>query len=344
MARLLSLPGVQRLRWVVRRVAPKALILLYHRVSAPDADPQLLCVTPEHFSEHLQILRRYYHPMRLLDLQKRLQLNLWPHRSVVLTFDDGYADNFHQARPLLEAQGIPATVFVASDGVDTQQEFWWDALERIFLSSPTLPANLIIQLGGKELTWKLDDASPSQSQPSWNVLAEISPTARQQAYLDWMKLMRGLDVETRQAILSHLAAWAGVDLTHGRQDYLPVKADELRSLPKDGWIEVGAHTVNHPSLSALSLQAQQDEILAGKTALEKILDRSVRSFAYPFGERRDYTVDTAKLVQQAGFACACSNFTGHVTVLSDPCQLPRFIVRNWDGDTFAQQLEEWFRD
>lgn len=336
----MNLPGAGRVRQIVRRVAPGAVILLYHRVAALPADPQLLCVSPKHFSEHLQVLQRQYHPLRLSELQKRRRWNAWRPGSVVITFDDGYADNFHQAQPLLEAQGIPATVFVTSRGVDSPREFWWDALERVFLLAPTLPAQLRITILDCEYAWDLaDHASPPPA--AWNVLDSSPAAPRQQAYLDWMNILRGLDVETSEAALSRLFEWAGLQIEAGRPEYLSVTADELRSLPR-GTIEIGAHTAHHPSLSVLSLDAQQTEIMQGKSALEEILGHPVESFAYPFGERRDYTPHTVNLARAAGFTCACSNFKGLVTAMSDPYQLPRFIVRDWDGDTFARHLEEWF--
>lgn len=339
----MKLPGVQRIRQVFRQVAPKALILLYHRVAASTSDPQLLCVTPEHFSEHLQILRQYFHPLSLMNLQKRRAFNLWPSRSVVVTFDDGYADNFYQARPSLEAKEIPATVFVTSGRLNAQQEFWWDELERIFLLHPMLPDRLEIRMGNNDYVWELGEVDPPLVSASWNVLAGTQPTPRQQVYLDLMKILHNVDVNTREQVISQLFAWAGIETSPGRQGHFAVSADELQGLPKDGLIEVGAHTVNHSALSALSLDDQRTEIIKSKSTLEEILGHPVFSFAYPFGERRDYTLETVKLVRQAGFVCACSNFAGHVTALSDPYQLPRYVVRNWDGETFARRLENWFR-
>lgn len=334
--------GSYRMQAAFSRIAPKALILLYHRVATQTFDPQLLCVTPQHFAEHMEILRRNYHPCRLANLRRRQPFNAWQPSTVVVTFDDGYADNFQLARPILETYEVPATIFVVSGRVSTLREFWWDALENILLFTPALPARLNLTIEQKIYSWNIKDkvATPAQQ---WNVLDACPPDTRRQVYLDLMQLLRDLDVETRDAALAELYRWAGLDINAGRANYLSVTADELRALPKNGMVEVGAHTVNHPALSALPLTVQQKEIVESKSALETILDHPVNAFAYPFGERRDYTRDTAGLVRAAGFTCACSNFAGHVTALSDPYQLPRFLVRDWDGETFARQLAQWFQ-
>lgn len=110
----------------------KALVLLYHRVGSIAPDPWSLCVTPEHFEEHLQVLQRY----------RRVRLDQivpgersWSGPRVAVTFDDGYADNFEIARPLLERFETPATFFITTGGIDSHLEFWWDELERIVFRS-----------------------------------------------------------------------------------------------------------------------------------------------------------------------------------------------------------------
>lgn len=331
--------GMWRLRRWARRIAPKAILLLYHRVAEVPTDPQLLCVSPQHFAEHLEVLRRNYHPLSLRSLRRRLALNLWPPRSVVVTFDDGYADNLHQARPLLETADIPATVFVVAGQVDSSREFWWDELERVLLSTPRLPAQLTLTINGEVHRWDLPGSD--EENPHWHVLMTSRPTPRQAAYQELAALLRGMGGEARKRLLEQLVAWAGLDV-NGRPDYRALTGDEVRGLAQDGLVEIGAHTMTHPALSALPLEAQEAEIAHSKWRLEEILGQPVSSFAYPFGGQGDYTTDTVRVVRNAGFDCACSNFPGLITRGVDPYQLPRFLVCDWDGEEFARRLEGWF--
>ena len=117
--------GIWRAKRLINRVMPQGAILLYHRVADEPLDPQLLCVSPAHFDEHLQVLRRCCRPMRLGSLASRYRFGLAPDRAAVVTFDDGYADNLIGATPILERNDIPATVFVASGSVGKSAEFWW---------------------------------------------------------------------------------------------------------------------------------------------------------------------------------------------------------------------------
>jgi peptidoglycan/xylan/chitin deacetylase (PgdA/CDA1 family) len=119
--------------------------------------------------------------------------------------------------------------------------------------------------------------------------------------------------------------------------------EEVKKLADSKLAEIGAHTVTHPVLAALPIDRQRDEIGRSKSQLEEILGRPLGSFSYPFGMQADYTSEAIAIVRDSGFACACSNFEGVVNQRTDSYQLPRFVVRDWDGDTFANFLEEWHR-
>ena len=116
---------------------------------------------------------------------------------------------------------------------------------------------------------------------------------------------------------------------------------ELQMLARDGLVEIGAHTLTHPQLSALSREDQQAEIHRSRVALEEITGTGVTSFAYPYGGRSDYTADTVQLVKNAGFSGACAAVPGGVTRATARFELPRFHVEDCDGDVFARQIAAW---
>src|SRR5215212_5224770 len=137
----------------------RTLILLYHRVAKLHSDLWSLAVTPEHFAEHLEVLRQYAHPIRLQHLPQALSDGNIPNRSVVVTFDDGYADNLHSAKPLLKRYDIPATFFLTTGYVGKEREFWWHELERLLLQPGTLPGRLRLKIDGNIYRWELGEAA-----------------------------------------------------------------------------------------------------------------------------------------------------------------------------------------
>src|SRR5437588_8253343 len=119
---------IGKLRSAARRVlnlsAPGALVLLYHRVTELSCDPQALAVSPRHFAEHLEILRRQATPLALSRL-KHAAARRGMRRPVVLTLDDGYADSLLEAHPVLSRHEIPATFFIVAGFIGAGREFFW---------------------------------------------------------------------------------------------------------------------------------------------------------------------------------------------------------------------------
>jgi peptidoglycan/xylan/chitin deacetylase (PgdA/CDA1 family) len=122
---------ISRLRRPPAPLRGDAAILLYHRVADLRSDLWKLAVAPERFSEHLELMRGAFNVITLRELVESLRTGTLAPRSLVITFDDGYRDNLHTAKPLLERHGLPATVFVVAGYVDSKREFWWDELEQL---------------------------------------------------------------------------------------------------------------------------------------------------------------------------------------------------------------------
>jgi peptidoglycan/xylan/chitin deacetylase (PgdA/CDA1 family) len=343
----MRLRGIGRVRQIARRVrnqiAPGALILMYHRIADEDSDPWGLCVKPQHFAKHLEVLRKRLRPLPLQQLTQELDEGKRLRRSVAITFDDGYVDNLQTAKPLLERFHIPATIFVASGYTGQEREFWWDELERLFLRPGTLPKSLALKIEGRHYRWELGtDAHYSeaafQRDRTWQAERQKPPSIRHSLYHSIWQLLKPLPENERRQLLDELLIWADAK-PEGRATHRPLTQAEVLALEQGNCIEVGAHTVMHPFLSALPVAAQQQEIQQGKIHLESILGHPVKSFAYPYG---DYTADTVAVVQKAGFTCACSTDKGNVRQQSDRFQLPRVGIQDWDKDEFARRLSRWF--
>lgn len=314
-----------------------ALILLYHRVAEPRSDPWSLAVAPRHFAEHLQILRQHARPIGLRRLSRGLIDGDLPDRSVVVTFDDGYADNLHNAKPLLERYDVPATVFLTTGYIGHEREFWWDELDRILLQPGTLPEALRLSVNGRTHRWKLGKAARYREENArrrrWGAWRGTFG-ARHRLYHSLWELLHPLPEGERRKALDELLAWAGAEPAV-RPNHRPVSLEEAVALTRGGLIEAGAHTVTHPALSALPAALQRDEIRGSKAFLEEVLGRRVDSFAYPHGS---LSAETVGIVREAGFACACAGFGEVVGRSADRFRLPRVQVADRGAEWFAGWL------
>jgi peptidoglycan/xylan/chitin deacetylase (PgdA/CDA1 family) len=289
----------------------------------------------------MQVLRETCSPVSLHDLPSFLKRKRAPRSPVVVTFDDGYVDNLHQAMPILQQFEIPATFFLTTGWLSQQREFWWDELDQLLLQPGRLPETLRLTMDGKSDEWCLGEAANYTAEDAdhhhrWCTL-EQPPTLRHDTYYEVWKRLYALPPEKRQSVLDEILEWAEAEVVE-RATHCRLSQEEVVALSRSRLVEIGAHTVNHPVLPTLSPAAQKREIELSKTALEELLDCPVTSFAYPHG---DYSEETICLVQQAGFSRACTSRPDQVSQHHDPFQLPRFHVGDWDGDEFAKRISTW---
>lgn len=331
----MRVPGLWRIkrRWsrLTAPVRSQVVILMYHRIFEATTDPWNLCVSRTHFEEHLQCLRKHYSVLSLGSLVQSLKDRQLPHRAVVLTFDDGYLDNYLNAKPLLEQYDIPATVFVSTGYVDANREFWWDELEGLLLVTPNVPEQIALPSNGTVYHWDLSEGSNS---------SDIGqPTARTRVYSGLYQLLRPLSQEQREPILEKLRSQIQGG-ERGRADYRAMTSQEVTQLAESDLVEVGAHTVTHPVLSAHSEDVQRWEMFESKQRLEAMVGRPVTTFSYPYGDAGDTTY---RLAADVGFSGACTTVAASVLSKSDPYQLPRFAALDWDGEEMGRRLHECFR-
>lgn len=310
-----------RRRWQGHRHGPRAVVLAYHRVAEVERDPLGLCVRPRHFAEHLQALQAYRR-VRLDALPDALDDRTAPREAVCVTLDDGYADNLHAARPLLERFDTPATVFVASGQVDAGREFWWDELDALLLVPPTLPASPL----------------PAALRDLPGMRAAHDRRDRDALFDAAHRRLHDASTAERDDVLAAIRAWVGA-APRVRASHAVLSRDELVRLADAALVEIGAHTVTHPRLDRLPEAAQRDEIVGSRRQLEALLERRVTSFAYPHGA---HAARTRALVAEAGFARACTVDEALATRTSEPLAIPRFLIHDVDGDGLARRLRRWF--
>jgi peptidoglycan/xylan/chitin deacetylase (PgdA/CDA1 family) len=284
---------------VLRRLpAPRTTaILMYHRITDLIGTPrhlQQLCVSPTHFAEHAEVIRRKFNTTTLDHIAtNRFKV---PNRSIAMTFDDGYTDNLRAAVPIIERFELPAEIFVTTRNVLTGESFWWDELHR--------------RGGSAELT------APR--------IGEIH------------RSLSGLTPEERRIQLDLLPSVPMID-----SDCRPMTLEELRSLRKHPLVTIGAHTHSHPRLSLLSVQTQQQEMLAAKQLLEEWLETSISGMAIPFGGDADYTAESIASARDCGYRYCCTTISARPIRGTSRFELPRFMVQDWDGNEFERRLNTW---
>jgi len=289
----------------------KLLILMFHRV-LPQPDPLLPHdVDVNTFDWQMGLIKHCFTPLSLTEAAHRLRTGTLPPRSVCVTFDDGYADNYHFALPVLKKYDIPATVFVAVGFIDGGM-MWNDAI----IETCRHAKSGVMDLYAIGL-----DRYPINTQKER--LDTINTVIQRLKYLP---------MEERQAKVEKITGLANEDLPNN----LMMTHDQLNQLSLHG-IEIGAHTVSHPILSRMPLDQAEYEIIEGRNRLQDMLGTTIKSFAFPNGKPGyDYGPDHVRTVRQAGFDVAVSTAWGYASSDGDPYQLPR--IAPWDSSSLRYGL------
>ncbi|MGQ0834939.1 MAG: polysaccharide deacetylase family protein [Gammaproteobacteria bacterium] len=294
------------------------LILIFHRV-LPVPDP-LLPNEPDArlFAAQIDLLRENFRILPLSEGVERLFSGSLPPRAACITLDDGYANNFAVAAPILAARRMPATVFVAT-GFIGKTRMWNDTVIEAVRNAGVELDLTSIGLGRYTLH---DDA------------------ARRAAIDVLLDALKYRDPAERAARALAIADRAGGDLP---QDVM-MNEEQIRALAGRG-IAVGAHTVSHPILARLDEETARREILESRSVLQSITGAPVTAFAYPNGRPlRDYDRLHVEIVRRAGFAAAVSTAWGAAGRGADRFQLPRMMAWDRSARRFAARLLRTYRE
>lgn len=285
-------------------------VLVYHRIIDKISDPWDIAVSPAHFEEHIRFIQEHYAIVRFEDDWSKVH-----EKSVAITFDDGYVDNYRVALPILEKYHVPATFFISTGNIDTGREFWWDYLARIFINATMSLENLTL---GKEII-SSQGTTIQNMRNAHKIIKSLSFDEREKVLYKWEHSLR---------------AKANTD-----KDSRTVNYEELKRMSNSAYATIGSHTVSHPALAGMPQRLQRWEIEESKTAIEKIIGDRIEIFSYPFGGRPDFSDETVHILKDCGYKKAAVNWRGIAGKDTDKYRIPRNKV--WDGG--AGELERQIR-
>jgi peptidoglycan/xylan/chitin deacetylase (PgdA/CDA1 family) len=259
---------------------------------------------------------------------------------VAVTFDDGYADNLHDALPTLKRYDVPATFFLTSGVLSAAGEFWWDELERLLLRPRRLPRILRLTVGAASRSLEAGRAAEPFENPHEQIMSSLPWEAAQDTrvgfyYTVWQWLGTLTEESRRTALAQIRDQLEEPELT--RDSHRSLTPDEAVRPAGAPQIDIGAHSVTHAMLSTQSPDAQRWEMRQSKQDLEALIGRPVAGFAYPHG---DYGPETLDLVQDSGFDFACTVEGGCVAKKTRPFLLPRLSVGDCSGAELDHFLQE----
>lgn len=282
------------------------LVLNYHRIGSAAGslcDWDLWSATAEDFNAQIAYVTRHFDVIGPAELDDALRARMG--RFVMLTFDDGYRDNYELALPILQSHRTVATFFLTTGFLDDPQLAWWDEIAWMVRSSPR---------AGLEACRYLPEGV------HWD---EPHRCAAIRKLLDVYKRLDGQETFAYVELLAE-ATGSGRAPRAAAAD-LWMTWDMVRAMRRAG-MSIGGHTVTHPVLSRLDPPSQRYEIGECKRRLEAELGEPVTSFSYPVGSRDAFDDHTRASLREHGFRWAFSYYGGYLSQNVDGFNIPRTAV------------------
>jgi len=204
---------------------------------------------------------------------------------VIITFDDGYRDNYSLAYPIMKQYGVPAFLFVATQMIQSRKLAWWDIIAYL-IKHCTKP---FITVGGRQFSLAI---------PRKEVIAFFLQRMKQEPH------------EQTQYLLTELSESCEVALPDALlQDKEILTWEELREMARHQ-IAIGSHSHSHRVMSTIGIGEQKEEMVLSKQIIEANIGRAVHSISYPVGELRYITAETFAIAESSGYLLGFTANTG----------------------------------
>lgn len=284
-----------------RRAGNRITLLMYHRIT-PERDVLGLSVSPQFFELQLQFLKSRFEIVSLGEAVSLLEAGAISGEYAVLTFDDGYRDNYDHAFPLLKKYQVPATIFVTVEGLETGY-FGWYVFDQAILNSESEALDLTeFGLGAVDIS---------------------TGAAREQAIYRLHRELKQCDHGKREAVTEKVIA---ENFDHTTCERVMLNWSEAKEMQDGGLVTIGSHTMTHPILTRVADERARWEILQSKAVIEERLGSRVEFFAYPNGTEQDFNEGIIEILKDAGLSVACTTSPGSVVGGDNPFRLPRMDV------------------
>jgi peptidoglycan/xylan/chitin deacetylase (PgdA/CDA1 family) len=294
----------------------RLIVFMYHMV-VPQTPrlPDWCMVDATSFEQHQKYLKRHY---RLLPLAQAVTECLRGDQkkpTAAITFDDGYQNNHDIACPILKALNIPATIFLTTSLIDTDETDWFGRLYTALLQSKQQE----IACNGRQLeiqTWQGKTTALKKLQ------AELKTFHGTSFQKKWNEIIQHLGGNTSGSV-------------HSDSPFRMLDTRSIRTMQHSGIISFGAHTHTHPILSQLPENDQQREIKTSINIVERITGSPCRLFAYPNGRQQDFSPATIALLRESNIQYAFTTIARYNTRSTQPFSICRVGVgQHWSMTRF----------
>jgi len=258
----------------------------FHRIGDPKDTPFDPCVfscDSKEFKKHLTFLKNNFKIVSLDDVKTIIeQTNPINEKIALITFDDGYIDNYEVAFPILKSLNIPATFFITTNLIGSNIIPWWD-----------------------EIAWHIKQcAGKSVKLSNWKKAIAINKTVTKQNIRSVLQLFKS-DPKNIEKQLIELRDISNTPIPKDICSNLFMSWPQLKEISEND-MTIGAHSHTHKIFSTLSKSELDFELIQSKSLIELALNTNVSCLSYPIGSSTTYNKSMYSAISKKGYSLAFS--------------------------------------
>mgnify|MGYP001500812838 CR=1 FL=1 len=296
----------------------KLVILLYHGVTSYEnigiCNRQGKHSPDNVFKEQMIFIKENCTPLSVNDWIKLRKSKRIPKNPVIVTFDDGFKNNFTTAMPILDELDIPAIFYISAGMIGTEKMFWVDILEDVL--NRTTERSIKLKLN-EDIQFNL-----STDDKKFEALLVIK------------SFCKSTTNEAKERVIKDLIIATKIDPScHMNPNYMSMNWEELRQIDKHDLFTIGGHSLNHNILSSLESIDLKYEVSESLRILEEKLNHKIFHYSYPEGQMNHYNEEVVQLLKDYNIVCSPSAIDGINDFGDDLFHLKR-IMPGFDGIKF----------
>jgi peptidoglycan/xylan/chitin deacetylase (PgdA/CDA1 family) len=303
--------------WVVnyywQRIPNGVYVFNYHRIGNRNSslyDRSNFSCSEKALDAQITELKQHFEILNIEELDKLISTEKpFDKRYALITFDDGYIDNYTLAFPILKKHNVSAVFYLTTDYIETKHIAWWDEV-----------AYLIRSAKGQRYT------IPGDSKEFF-----FSPDNIESVIKDFMYYVKRIHTPTITTIIEHLRASfpEHYETLRNNNESLFLNWQQAKEMAKQG-MELGSHTQSHTILSQLDDASQKKEIDGSKQIIENMTGVAVHSIAYPVGRRHCYTDQSTEIAMQSRYKFGFNNEPGINRTIENRYDINRICIDSCD--------------
>lgn len=297
---------------------PYCIILAYHRVSLSNSSNPFLkdmIVAHDVFERQMQYIKENYKVISIDEIDNYFSESKNHNKNAaVVTFDDGYEDNYKYAFPILKRYSIPAIIYVPTLFINGVASLWWDDLACLFEKTKKKKIRMVYK---KE----------------WYNFSLKSDACKKKTFYHLSNILKYSNKHEIDDLLNYLSNLLEVHNADKPSYFLSWK--QIEEMSKYN-ILFGAHTHSHSNVVLLDKKKLNEEIIKPKQIIEQHINKKVKWFSYPYGEKGDFNKESIDVLRKAGYTNSVTMLQGFVNKKDDLFMMRRIGIGGNDSDEIFQ--------